>query len=513
MGNVGSFIVLDSIVKVWYTENGNITEIANASGVIQNKYWYDDLGQLTREDNNVTGESYAYTYDNAGNILTKRIYAYSTATTLSGYTGMAVYNYNDADWGDLLTSYKPADSNTAVAITYDTIGNPLSYYNGYTFTWAKGRQLASATNGTNTLSFTYNADGIRTSKTVNGVKHTYLLSGSTIMAEYWVQSGVQHVLIYLYDNTNSPVGMMYRTNAYAADTYDYFLFEKNLQGDIVAVYSSTGTLLATYKYDAWGNHTVEYQNGGGDLVAVVSNPFRYRGYYYDSKIGLYYLNSRYYDSNTGRFINTDAYVSTQLGLLGNNMYIYCLNDPVNLFDETGEIPKVIQDKKIHDYVLLDIQLSNPDLTMFNTGIYYNGVNALGGWGFCDLYNKKTGEVWELKKDVNKGSCKIENAQIQLERYVNGTLIHDPKLKLQVATEIIPSNTFYLYEGMYVYRVTYKDAGNGMLRYDYDKYLRKEYQDALDAAMYIVKTTAELLGKFMSGGFAAGTGMPIPIPVA
>ena len=57
MGNVSIFIALDGIVKVWYTENGNITEIANASGVIQNKYWYDDLGQLTREDNNVTGES------------------------------------------------------------------------------------------------------------------------------------------------------------------------------------------------------------------------------------------------------------------------------------------------------------------------------------------------------------------------------------------------------------------------------------------------------------------------
>ena len=57
MGNVGIFIALDSIVKVWYTENGNLAEIANASGVIQNKYWYDDLGQLTREDNNVTDES------------------------------------------------------------------------------------------------------------------------------------------------------------------------------------------------------------------------------------------------------------------------------------------------------------------------------------------------------------------------------------------------------------------------------------------------------------------------
>ena len=151
------------------------------------------------------------------------------------------------------------------------------------------------------------------------------------MAEYWVQSGVQHVLIYLYDNTNSPVGMMYRTNAYATDTYDYFLFEKNLQGDIVAVYNSTGTKLLSYTYDAWGNCTVS----GSTTTGAQYNPFRYRGYYYDSELGLYYLNSRYYDSNTGRFINADIYVNANGDLIGFNLFAYCNNNPISYADPSG----------------------------------------------------------------------------------------------------------------------------------------------------------------------------------
>ena len=321
--------------KYTYDENGNITEIANASGVIQNKYWYDDLGQLVREDNRATSRTYLFDYDNAGNIQYRKTYAFTTAGTATSVSTTLYstdnYTYGNANWGDLLTAYK------GTAISYDTIGNPINYYNGYTFTWAKGRQLASATNGTNNLSFTYNADGIRTSKTVNGVKHTYLLSGSTIMAEYWQQSGTQHVLIYLYDNIGSPVGMMYRTNKYAADTYDYFLFEKNLQGDIVAVYNSSGTKLLSYTYDAWGNCTVT----GSTTTGAQYNPFRYRGYYYDSELGLYYLNTRYYDSATGRFINSDGEFSGIDGnLLGKNLFSYCFNNPVAYSDPMGNWPDV-----------------------------------------------------------------------------------------------------------------------------------------------------------------------------
>ena len=106
---------------------------------------------------------------------------------------------------------------------------------------------------------------------------------------------------------------------------------------IVAVYNASGTKLVAYTYDAWGNHTVTYYNAG-TATAAIKNPFRYRGYYYDSDIGLYYLNSRYYDANTGRFINADGYISTGQGILGYNMYAYCGNNPVNYVDYSGTSP-------------------------------------------------------------------------------------------------------------------------------------------------------------------------------
>lgn len=74
----------------------------------------------------------------------------------------------------------------------------------------------------------------------------------------------------------------------------------------------------------------------GNMELGANNPFRYRGYYYDTESGLYYLNSRYYDPQTGRFINADSYVSTGQGITGTNMFAYCANDPVNLIDEDGQ---------------------------------------------------------------------------------------------------------------------------------------------------------------------------------
>ena len=209
----------------------------------------------------------------------------------------------------------------------------MSYYNGsaYTFTWT-GRQLTDAVKGSTNMSFTYNDDGIRTSKTVNGVKHTYQLNGSQIVSEQWGDKFV----VYLYDSAGMPIGMMYRTTSYAEDQWDVFWYEKNLQGDIVAIYNESGTEVVTYTYiDAWGNHTVSYFNNGASTGAIY-NPFRYRGYYYDTDLEMYYLQSRYYDAKICRFINADGYVSTGQGLTGNNMFAYCGNNPVNYVDYSGE---------------------------------------------------------------------------------------------------------------------------------------------------------------------------------
>ena len=116
--------------------------------------------------------------------------------------------------------------------------------------------------------------------------------------------------------------------------FEYYYFEKNLQGDIVTIYDIYGSVVVKYTYDAWGNVTTTYYNGGASTAAQY-NSFRYRGYYYDSETGLYYLNSRYYDPAVGRFINPDIYINANGDLTGFNMYAYCSNNPVMYCDCSG----------------------------------------------------------------------------------------------------------------------------------------------------------------------------------
>ena len=183
------------------------------------------------------------------------------------------------------------------------------------------------------IEFLYNADGIRTSKTVNGVEHVYTLNGSQIVSEAWLD----RLLIYLYDESGSPIGMQYRTSSYAADVFDTFYFEKNLQGDIIAIYTESGRKILEYTYDAWGNHSVTWTYLTMETLPAGTNPFRYRGYYYDTDTQLYYLQSRYYNPATGRFINADGCVNANGDLIGFNMYAYCNNNPVMYTDESGYI--------------------------------------------------------------------------------------------------------------------------------------------------------------------------------
>ena len=214
--------------------------------------------------------------------------------------------------------------------TYDAVGNPLNY-NGYTLAW-NGRQLVSMTKGSKTYSYKYNDEGIRTSKIVNGVEYIYILDGSRIVSETWGDN----LFVYLYDESGSPIGMQYRSVSMAEGDFYTFYYEKNLQGDIVAVYNESGTKVLAYTYDAWGNCTAtSYTTAGTNLYALYT-PFRYRGYYYDFETGLYYLQSRYYNPQWGRFLNADVHVNANGDLIGFNMYAYCSNNPVMGYDPTGE---------------------------------------------------------------------------------------------------------------------------------------------------------------------------------
>ena len=150
--------------------------------------------------------------------------------------------------------------------------------------------------------FAYNADGIRTVKTNGSTIHHYTLNGSQIVTETWTtksSSGAEtpnHFLVYLYDENGAPVGLQYRNKTYGTYTFDTYYFEKNLQGDIIAIYTESGTKIGSYTYDAWGNCTVSTESGTTTIqkqIVRTLNPFRYRGYYYDTDTGLYYLQSRY----------------------------------------------------------------------------------------------------------------------------------------------------------------------------------------------------------------------------
>ena len=295
-----------------YDANGNILSVSGDQTVT---YEYDDLGQLVWEKNATAGKAWNYTYDNGGNILSRTEYACSGNGTVSGSGTTTSYTYGDAEWGDLLTAYDGDE------ITYDGIGNPLSY-RGWTMNWQGGRRLAGMTKGSDTLSFAYNESGLRTSKTVNGVAHSYVWQGSKLAADITDA----YALYFHYDSTGDVIGFTRTANG--TDT-EYF-YVKNLQGDILKVITATGTEAATYTYDAWGR----VLTSTGDLADI--NPLRYRGYYYDTETGLYYLQSRYYDPEVSRFINPDSFATTDVdGVLSANMFAYCENNPVTRSDSTG----------------------------------------------------------------------------------------------------------------------------------------------------------------------------------
>ena len=144
---------------------------------------YDDLGQLLRENNEVLGKTYVYTYDNAGNRTSMKTYAYSELT-LGTELESQTYTYSASGWGDQLTSG---------GIVYDTVGNPI-FAEGYFLIWNGRKLMQRKTADTVVSAYEYNADGIRTSKTVNGVEHVYTLSGTQIISEAWGTN----LLIYLF---------------------------------------------------------------------------------------------------------------------------------------------------------------------------------------------------------------------------------------------------------------------------------------------------------------------------
>ena len=304
----------------WYSYDANGNIISVTKGGNTTTYVYDTANQLIRENNQAAGKTWVWTYDAAGNITSKKEYAYTTSATLGTVQNTINYTYGDSSWGDLLTSYN------GKTITYDAIGNPESD-GTWTYNWDQGRQLASMASGFTIWTFAYDANGMRTGRAYLATLYSYTYNGSQLSR----MTCGNNVMWFTYGADGSPL-----TINYNGTTYYYVT---NLQGDVVAILNSSGTAVVNYTYDAWG----KLLTTTGSMASTLGyyNPLRYRGYVYDEETGLYYLQSRYYNPTIGRFINADAFPATGQGLLGNNMFAYCGNNPVAREDERGKFWNVV----------------------------------------------------------------------------------------------------------------------------------------------------------------------------
>ncbi len=290
-----------------YDANGNITSIS-LNGSLQQTFTYNSSNELVRVDDATLNKSITYAYDYVGNITSVKTYTYTTGT-LGTALSTQNYTYNS--------------QNQRTDLSYDAYGNMVAL-NGYTLGWTN-RRLTSAESDGNKISYTYNHSGIRTSKTVNSVTVTYKIDENNNVIE---QTDGTNTLKFVYDGANSPIYFTYNDTTY--------YYEKNMQGDIVAILDTDGNVVVEYTYDSWGKQvsvTGELANTIGQI-----NPLRYRGYYYDTETELYYLQSRYYSPDLMRFISQDdpALSNAQGEPIGSNLYVYCLNNPVISSDSTGK---------------------------------------------------------------------------------------------------------------------------------------------------------------------------------
>ncbi len=342
--NNSSSLSVPKITYISYDEKNNISEIKEGSILTELKvsYVYDDYNRLVRENNAELNLTYTYEYDDNGNILNKKQYAYTTGEL---GTVQNQYNYTySSDRLNQLTNY----NGTNTGIDYE--GN-ITKINGYNAEYSYGKLSRvyknSTLGGRESYSYTYDNSGLRTKK------YYSFIPGQAILQEYITTK--THTYTYILDklfkeeiNTidqdlvgkTETIEYKYINDELVGFTYtdengniNDYVYERNILNDVEIIYdNSTGNIVAKYAYDAYGNCTIKTNV---DNIANI-NPIRYRGYYYDSETQLYWVSSRYYSPELCRWISPDSvdYLDPS-SINGLNLYAYCGNDPVNKYDPSG----------------------------------------------------------------------------------------------------------------------------------------------------------------------------------
>ena len=315
---LGKYIVNNNEYSIIYDDSLNIKQLY-LNNVLKREYEYDNYNELICEKDYDSNIEIDYTYNSAGNVLSKVIKNMNNNSIISTDT----FTYSNSNWEDQLSSY---NNNS---ITYDSIGNMLTYKNDV-YTWKNGNELSTFTNSNNNLSISYEYDdrGIRTSKTVNNIITKFINLNDDII--YEDRNGT--VIYYLYDS-DGIIGFNYNNSNY------YYI--KNPNNDIIGLLDENGIIVVSYSYDSWGKLLSIKDSNNTDVTNNMNhigniNPFRYKSYYYDVETGLYYLGHRYYNPELIRFISPDSIIGANKDILSYNLYSYVSNNPISNYDRTGQ---------------------------------------------------------------------------------------------------------------------------------------------------------------------------------
>lgn len=338
--NQGNTTYLTETSTYQYDVSGNITKIITDED--ETRYTYDKLNRLIREDNPTLNKTITYKYDKAGNILLKKTYAYTLEGNLFSPT-VDEYVYDCEGVRDRLISFNNK------TIEYDSMGRPTTYKDDQ-YEWNNQGQLTYILKqNMDEISYLYDTNGIRRKKIVNGVKTSFITNETQILS--MKQGSMSFIFRY---NLNKLVGFNYNNGS---STKEY-IYHRNIQGDILGIYDDEGNQVGGYAYDAYGHHVVTLDING---IATL-NPFRYRGYFYDEETKLYYLNARYYDPETGRFISPDILSildETKGQINGLNLYMYCGDNPVMRVDQSGCFWDILLDIGFLIWGIVDV-IENPN---------------------------------------------------------------------------------------------------------------------------------------------------------
>lgn len=314
--------------ELTYNASGNIAteklteNYTSTPKVTEKQYEYDWLKRLTKET--VNGAVTTYTYDAVGNRL-----------TMTGGGVTLNYTYNNADQ---LTEIKQG-SEVVTSFAYDVSGNQITKTeNGVTtsYTFDQANQLEKVQEGQTVLgTYTYDAKGQRLTKTAGSSTTKYFYNDLDLL--YTKENNKLAEVNVFTDTGDIILGIR------GAEQYSY---HKDTRGSVTNILDSAGKPVLSYSYDAYGNTTGSNQS--------FKNSFAYTGAVIDPETKLYYMNARYYDTATGRFISQDSFRGG--GESFWHVYGYCDGDPINSIDPTGYKPKYLSNKKLKDATYIEFPI-------------------------------------------------------------------------------------------------------------------------------------------------------------